>query len=332
MRHPLTFHPEAVLTLPELAAEASLIWRSPTLHAPAIATPDSAGAGVSRWLSFTVLAVVCSTHAGLLSLVESLPRPIPPAPSAPVFAVLIPATVTPPAAPASPLTVIAPAPLPQPAALTSYPSLPKEGGEAGEKKIPPSPLFQRGVAKPGGFWYPPPSPTPIKSLPSEKLAVAKPKPASRPVPTRVQTQRVMPKTPMIIPRPATATATPRVAATVPSSVAQPLATSLPVTAPVSAGETPLKLPEYRVAYLRNPAPAYPADSRRNREEGRILLRVLVNRDGRPETVQLQQSSGYPGLDQAALDAVQRWRFVPAQRGDTPVSAWVAVPVVFRLRS
>ena len=304
----MTFHPEAVLILPELAAEASLIVRSPTLHAPAPATADSAGARVSRRLSCTVLAVVCSTHAGLLSLLESLPRPIPPAPSAPVFAMLIPETVTPPAEPASPLTAVAPAPLPEPAPPELKP----------ERTAEPPPTLL-------------PSPTPMKPLPSEKGAVPKPKPAPRSIPTRVQTQRVAPKTPMIL-RPITAMATPRVAATIPGAVAQPLATSLPVTTPVSAGETPLKLPEYRVAYLRNPAPAYPADSRRNREEGRILLRVLVNRDGRPETVQLQQSSGYPGLDQAALDAVQRWRFVPAQRGDTPVSAWVAVPVVFRLRS
>jgi protein TonB len=36
------------------------------------------------------------------------------------------------------------------------------------------------------------------------------------------------------------------------------------------------------------------------------------------------------LDQAALQAVKQWHFVPAQRGGEAVAAWVEVPIVFRL--
>jgi protein TonB len=71
-------------------------------------------------------------------------------------------------------------------------------------------------------------------------------------------------------------------------------------------------------------------SRRIGEHGRVLLRVVVRPDGTPESVELRQSSGSPRLDEAALDAVRKWRFVPARRGDVPITAAVIVPIVFAL--
>ena len=64
--------------------------------------------------------------------------------------------------------------------------------------------------------------------------------------------------------------------------------------------------------------------------GRVLLRVRVGADGRAETVDVAASSGYDRLDRAAIDAVRRWRFVPARRGDAAVSAWINVPIAFSL--
>jgi protein TonB len=49
-------------------------------------------------------------------------------------------------------------------------------------------------------------------------------------------------------------------------------------------------------------------------------------------VQLKASSGSQRLDTAALETVRQWKFVPARRGDTPVEAWVLVPITFSLRS
>jgi protein TonB len=66
------------------------------------------------------------------------------------------------------------------------------------------------------------------------------------------------------------------------------------------------------------------------EQGRVVLRVLVNADGRPEQVELRGSSGSPRLDGAALETVRRWKFVPARQGERPVAAWVLVPISFRL--
>ena len=91
-------------------------------------------------------------------------------------------------------------------------------------------------------------------------------------------------------------------------------------------------PRFNADYLNNPAPAYPPLSRRMGEEGRVVLRVLVNEHGLPGDVQLRTSSGFNRLDTVALETVRQWKFVPARRGDTPVSAWVLVPISFSLRS
>ncbi len=83
-------------------------------------------------------------------------------------------------------------------------------------------------------------------------------------------------------------------------------------------------------YLANPKPPYPLASRRLGEEGIVHLHVRVGPGGQPLKVELKRSSGFPRLDQSALDTVMRWRFVPARRGTTPVTSWVVVPIVFSL--
>lgn len=97
-------------------------------------------------------------------------------------------------------------------------------------------------------------------------------------------------------------------------------------------EPVIEPPRFGVAYLNNPPPAYPALSRRMGEEGRVLLRVLVATNGKPETVEVENGSGSKRLDSAALDAVKKWQFIPAKRNNEPVSAYVLVPVKFSLDS
>ena len=62
-----------------------------------------------------------------------------------------------------------------------------------------------------------------------------------------------------------------------------------------------------------------------------MLRVHVEADGRAGDVQLHTTSGSPRLDQSALDTVRRWKFVPARLAQTPVAAWVLVPIAFTLK-
>lgn len=84
--------------------------------------------------------------------------------------------------------------------------------------------------------------------------------------------------------------------------------------------------------LNNSRPVYPLTSIQRGEEGKTLLRVFVNANGYPETIELRQSSGYKNLDQLATDAVKNWCFYPAQSDGKSVSAWVLVPIVFQLKS
>jgi len=93
---------------------------------------------------------------------------------------------------------------------------------------------------------------------------------------------------------------------------------------------PVIPPSFSAAYLDNPPPEYPSFSRRNREEGKVLLRVHVTEGGRADQIEVQTSSGSRRLDGAARDAVSAWRFVPARQGDRAVAAWVTIPIQFRL--
>jgi len=71
-------------------------------------------------------------------------------------------------------------------------------------------------------------------------------------------------------------------------------------------------------------------SRRLGEEGRVEVEVQVQADGTPSKVSLKRSSGYSRLDEAALDAIKRWKFVPAKRAGEAVAASVIVPMPFVL--
>ena len=110
-----------------------------------------------------------------------------------------------------------------------------------------------------------------------------------------------------------------------------------VSAPSSAGPASLRpiegretVPTAMPRYRTNPIPEYPIPSRRRREEGIVLLDVAVDADGKPSSISLNRSSGYPLLDRAALDAVRRWTFEPARAGGVPMFSRVVVPVRFSL--
>lgn len=90
-------------------------------------------------------------------------------------------------------------------------------------------------------------------------------------------------------------------------------------------------PRFDADYLDNPKPAYPPLSRRMGEEGRVVLRVRVAAGGLPTDIGIHTSSGSARLDQAAFDAVRRWKFVSARRGTEAIAASVLVPIVFSLK-
>jgi protein TonB len=168
------------------------------------------------------------------------------------------------------------------------------------------------------------------SLITPQPVVEKPAEPPKPLPVKPRVQLPMPPQPQQIitatteaPQPALAPAPPPPA---PVAVAPP---SPPAPAPVAA--VPVIPPNFNADYLDNPPPVYPPLSRRMGEQGKIVLRVLVNAKGTADKIELRSSSGSNRLDDAALDVVKRWRFVPARQGDQPVAAWVLIPITFSLK-
>ena len=162
-------------------------------------------------------------------------------------------------------------------------------------------------------------PAPPKPQPTPPQARAQPQPSRTPNPAPVA------KAPAPVVLPASASSTDAATVAPPTESAPPSPAPAPEPAPIVP-------PSFSAAYLENPPPTYPPVSRKLGEVGRVLLRVRVSIDGRAEAVELATSSGSDRLDKAALDAVRRWRFVPARQAGVPVEAWVKVPLSFNLDS
>lgn len=90
-------------------------------------------------------------------------------------------------------------------------------------------------------------------------------------------------------------------------------------------------PDYKASYLNNPPPSYPMVARRNGLQGRVILNVEVLADGMCGKINIHKSSGYTMLDDAALQTVRNWRFMPARQGGHTVDKWFMIPVQFSLK-
>ena len=99
---------------------------------------------------------------------------------------------------------------------------------------------------------------------------------------------------------------------------------------VAATEAPVGQASQELKTNTRIEPVYPPASRRANEEGTVRLKVLVDETGRPKDVQVAQSSGFTRLDQAAQQAVRRWRFQAATDGGRPITVWTQVAVSFKL--
>lgn len=84
------------------------------------------------------------------------------------------------------------------------------------------------------------------------------------------------------------------------------------------------------ALLFSPRPAYPSEARRSRTEGEVIVRLVIDPQGR-----VLRAAAMPGPDNevfaaATLRAVRSWRFRPAEKDGREVMCWVEIPVRFRL--
>lgn len=155
----------------------------------------------------------------------------------------------------------------------------------------------------------PPEPLPVKPKPKPK-----PKPEPEPLPE--------------LPPSETAIATPP--QEVPEAEPEPAPPNTPMAEEDDTLGAPITPPFVDANQVSNPAPAYPALSRRLREQGVVLLDVLILPDGSVGEIRIRQSSGHQRLDDTALEAVRQWKYMPARRGAEPIPYWYVQPLEFSL--
>jgi protein TonB len=79
----------------------------------------------------------------------------------------------------------------------------------------------------------------------------------------------------------------------------------------------------------NPEPTFSEEARKSKTQGRVTLLIVVGKDGLPYDIRVRESLGM-GLDEKAIEAVNRWRFRPATLNGQPVATRVEVEVDFHL--
>lgn len=202
-----------------------------------------------------------------------------------------------------------------------------------EVLIPAQVIMELAQAAPQPLPSPAPAPAPAPQQPAKNRTAQRPTPASQPakaeLPAAVPAKEPSP----IAPQGSPAESTPQAASTpAPATQATPAASTAaaPATAATPTVPPRVELPSTQATFLYKPDPPYPLLSNRLREEGTVVLRVLIDTDGSPAKVEIRRSSGYDRLDQAALKGALQWRFAPHKPNGVPTAAWYEIPVKFQL--
>jgi TonB family protein len=118
----------------------------------------------------------------------------------------------------------------------------------------------------------------------------------------------------------------------------------PIVVPLGPRTTELSAPAYpspaaavsamdappRVDATQPHTQLYPESAQASGEQGTVLVDVYVRPNGQIGKYALAQSSGYGDLDNAALQSVLNWRFIPARRNGDTVPDWTIVKIVYQL--
>lgn len=83
--------------------------------------------------------------------------------------------------------------------------------------------------------------------------------------------------------------------------------------------------------VRTVPPEYPAEMRTQKASGVVTVNCLVDEKGNVSESRVEKSTN-EAFDQAALEAVKRWKFKPARQDGNPVSIRVSIPVRFVFES
>jgi periplasmic protein TonB len=180
--------------------------------------------------------------------------------------------------------------------------------------IVPAQILAEMITPPAPKVEVPPAPAPTPPVPKPKVKA--PPPPPMPV----------------------AIADPTPAPNAPTGVVAPQPAPAPIAAPVAAAPSPpappappkIELPSSEASYLQNPAPVYPAMSKRLQEQGKVIVRVMIGVDGQPQNASVRRSSGFERLDRAAVEYVMKCRYVPGKVAGVAQAMWYDAPVNFEL--
>lgn len=98
----------------------------------------------------------------------------------------------------------------------------------------------------------------------------------------------------------------------------------PVTEHAAAPE---RLPDIPIKPIKQVAPKYPRELRNRGIPGRVLLRFVVDTNGRVQNPEVAQSTD-PAFNRPALEAIRAWRFSPAIQNGKPVKTMTQMPLLF----
>jgi protein TonB len=174
---------------------------------------------------------------------------------------------------------------------------------------------------------------PVKPPSKVQISFVRPQPPKPiiqpppPPPPKVVALKKPPK-PKVQPKPAPPAAEP-IPVPSDSAVTDASATSTAAPAPPPVEEK-VTQPRAGAGYLNNPPPVYPEIALDHGWEGKVLMKVHVLANGKPDDVSVIKSSGKPVLDDEAVRTVKQWSFVPAMRGTTPIDGLVTIPISFTL--
>ena len=86
--------------------------------------------------------------------------------------------------------------------------------------------------------------------------------------------------------------------------------------------------EQKPRLLRRAIPVYPEFALRAGLQGSVMLKVLLGKDGKVESVQMLKGDGI--FRKSAEDAMRKFLFEPARQSDRPVKVWLVIPIHFKL--
>jgi len=137
-----------------------------------------------------------------------------------------------------------------------------------------------------------------------------------------------PTPPPKTPPPKTPTPPPPVPPSTAPAITQP--TAPPAAAPAAPPTPAIRTGAVIQAGAHCAKPDYPSASRRMEEEGTVTLKFLIGVDGKVIQADIEKTSGFNRLDEAARNALSKCQFRPGTVDGKPEQSWASIKYTWRL--